>query len=104
MFEDQELEKLRGQDDLFAQPARAKKGRKDFDQVPAAASAPVVVISRSPSALDPDQEAIVASGDRRIVVAAGPGPREDPPARFLDHAGGGLVRAAARADTRPDIH
>jgi uncharacterized protein (TIGR00375 family) len=73
VFDEEELARLRGQDELFPPPARAKKKPREFAETPV----PVTPRRKDPAEtagiLDSDQEAILSSGARRILVTAGPG-------------------------------
>ncbi len=76
VFDDDELERLRGQDRLFA--AEALVGRRTGPRVKrslVSAAAPRTRDTGGPQSheLDDDQKAIVGSGAVRIVVSAGPG-------------------------------
>jgi len=78
VFDPDELERLRGQDELFSVPGRARPRKREFETAPEshrtpAAAAAAVLLPAVGIGLDPDQEAILASGARRILVAAGPG-------------------------------
>ena len=72
VFDEEELTRLRGQDELFHSPARAKKARREFvDVLPRAMAGPIE--TSGVDILDADQMAIVSSSERRILVTAGPG-------------------------------
>ena len=78
VFDPDELARLRGQDELFSVPGHARPRKREFEKVPESrrAVAGVVPGVRPPAPgirLDPDQEAVLASGARRTLVAAGPG-------------------------------
>ena len=75
VFDEEELSRLRGQDELFSLPGRGKKRQKDFAHVPATSreAREPLSVPTSDGALDADQERILSSGARRILVAAGPG-------------------------------
>ena len=74
VFDDEELARLRGQDDLFPSSVRTRKKRRDFTET----GAPPAAARRAAPAewagtLDGDQEAVVTSRAPRILVTAGPG-------------------------------
>ena len=78
VFDDAELERMRGQDELFPMSRRSAR-RRGADGVTAPGHAREDASARAPSstapadALDDAQSAIVGSGAPRIVVNAGPG-------------------------------
>jgi len=73
VFDDEELARLRGQDELFPSAVRAKKARREFTEARAPAVARRTAPPGSTGTLDRDQEAIVSSRAPRILVSAGPG-------------------------------
>ena len=73
VFDDEELARLRGQDELFPSAVRAKKARREFTEARAPAVARRTAPPGSTGTLDCDQEAIVSSRAPRILVSAGPG-------------------------------
>jgi superfamily I DNA/RNA helicase len=73
VFDDDELARLRGQDDLFPAPARAGRKHRDFEDVTVPVQARRAEPAESAGQLDGEQEAIVSSLAPRILVSAGPG-------------------------------
>jgi superfamily I DNA/RNA helicase len=79
VFDDEELETLRGQDQLFpVASARRKKGPRTQGGGAGGAgkagrAGEVLAQAASPALLDPEQQAIVAAAPARALVFAGPG-------------------------------
>jgi DNA helicase II / ATP-dependent DNA helicase PcrA len=76
VFEPEELARLRGQDELFTVPGRSRPKKRDFREAPDSTRRVPLVPPPAPAEagmLDADQEAILSSGARRVLVAAGPG-------------------------------
>jgi len=71
VFEPKELERLRGQDELFSLPSRSPSRPRSFEKAPDATR--TAAAAGTAGMLDADQEAILSSGAHRVLVAAGPG-------------------------------
>ncbi len=98
VFDDSELERLRGQDDLFSLPGRqARRPASSAPRIPAAARAPLMDAPSAGDAgsLDAVQAAIVASDSPRVLVSAGPGSGKT---RLLVHW---IARLAAQGPGTP---
>jgi DNA helicase-2/ATP-dependent DNA helicase PcrA len=73
VFEPRELEKLRGQDELFSTPTRSRPRRAFAAGIDTTDAARIPAAPAGAGTLDADQEAALHAASPRVLVSAGPG-------------------------------